>query len=78
AEQETDMARLRGLPNRLWNGIQPSDEASQNGDLVQGAPNSLNVSVNCGDGESLIMALKVLAVSSGSACTSARREPSFV
>jgi cysteine desulfurase len=49
-----------------------------NGDLEQGAPNILNVSFNYVEGESLIMALKDLAVSSGSACTSASLEPSYV
>ena len=54
------------------------DEVFLTGDLEQGAPNILNVSFNYVEGESLIMALKDLAVSSGSACTSASLEPSYV
>ncbi len=77
-EMETEMARLRGLRNRLWNGIKDIEEVYLNGDLEQGAPNILNVSFNYVEGESLIMALKDLAVSSGSACTSASLEPSYV
>ena len=77
-EMETEMARLRGLRNRLWNGVKDMEEVYLNGDLEQGAPNILNVSFNYVEGESLIMALKDLAVSSGSACTSASLEPSYV
>eukprot|EP01083_Nonionella_stella_P231652 817872_1 len=65
----TEMERLRGLRNRLWNGIKDIEEVYLNGDLEHGAPNILNVSFNYVEGESLIMALKDLAVSSGSACT---------
>ncbi|STJ94287.1 cysteine desulfurase [Escherichia coli] len=72
------MERLRGLRNRLWNGIKDIEEVYLNGDLEHGAPNILNVSFNYVEGESLIMALKDLAVSSGSACTSASLEPSYV
>ena len=70
-EMATEMERLRGLRNRLWNGIKDIEEVYLNGDLEHGAPNILNVSFNYVEGESLIMALKDLAVSSGSACTSA-------
>ena len=77
-EMETEMARLRGLRNRLWDGVKDMEEVYLNGDLEQGAPNILNVSFNYVEGESLIMALKDLAVSSGSACTSASLEPSYV
>ncbi len=64
-EMETEMARLRSLRNRLWNGVKDMEEVYLNGDLEQGAPNILNVSFNFVEGESLIMALKDLAVSSG-------------
>ena len=77
-EMESEMARLRGLRNRLWDGVKDMEEVYLNGDLEQGAPNILNVSFNYVEGESLIMALKDLAVSSGSACTSASLEPSYV
>ena len=77
-EAATEMARLRGLRNRLWDGVKDMEEVYLNGDLEQGAPNILNVSFNYVEGESLIMALKDLAVSSGSACTSASLEPSYV
>lgn len=77
-EMATEMERLRGLRNRLWNGIKDIEEVYLNGDLEHGAPNILNVSFNYVEGESLIMALKDLAVSSGSACTSASLEPSYV
>ena len=77
-EMETEMARLRSLRNRLWDGVKDMEEVYLNGDLEQGAPNILNVSFNYVEGESLIMALKDLAVSSGSACTSASLEPSYV
>ncbi len=75
---ETEMARLRTLRDRLWNGVKDMEEVYLNGDLEHGAPNILNVSFNYVEGESLIMALKDLAVSSGSACTSASLEPSYV
>ncbi|MEC5321340.1 IscS subfamily cysteine desulfurase [Brenneria populi subsp. brevivirga] len=77
-EMDTDVARQRALRDRLWNGIKDIEEVYLNGDLEQGAPNILNVSFNYVEGESLIMALKDLAVSSGSACTSASLEPSYV
>lgn len=77
-EMETEMARLRGLRNRLWDGVKDMEEVYLNGDLDRGAPNILNVSFNYVEGESLIMALKDTAVSSGSACTSASTEPSYV
>ena len=77
-EMPTEAPRLRALRDRLWNGIRNMEEVYLNGCLEQGAPNILNVSFNYVDGESLIMALKDLAVSSGSACTSASLEPSYV
>ena len=57
-EMESEMARLRTLRNRLWNGVKDMEEVYLNGDLEQGAPNILNVSFNYVEGESLIMALK--------------------
>ncbi|HHH0762830.1 TPA: IscS subfamily cysteine desulfurase [Yersinia enterocolitica] len=77
-EMESEAARLRSLRLRLWNGIKDIEEVYLNGDLENGAPSILNVSFNYVEGESLIMALKDLAVSSGSACTSASLEPSYV
>ncbi len=77
-ELETESRRLCALRLRLWNGIKDIEEVYLNGDLQQGAPNILNVSFSYVEGESLIMALKDLAVSSGSACTSASLEPSYV
>ncbi|WP_145484294.1 IscS subfamily cysteine desulfurase [Yersinia aldovae] len=77
-EMKSEAARLRSLRLRLWNGIKDIEEVYLNGDLENGAPGILNVSFNYVEGESLIMALKDLAVSSGSACTSASLEPSYV
>ncbi len=77
-EMIDEMARLRLLRNRLWNGINTIKSVYLNGDLAHGAANILNVSFGYVDGESLIMALKDLAVSSGSACTSASLEASYV
>jgi len=72
------MARLATLRARLWQGLSALDGVQLNGDLAQSAPNILNISFAGVDGESLIMALKDLALSSGSACTSASMEPSYV
>ncbi|AZI51925.1 IscS subfamily cysteine desulfurase [Pantoea agglomerans] len=77
-ERETEMARLQTLRNRLWQGISTLPDVTLNGDLQQSAPNILNLSFADVEGESLIMALKDLALSSGSACTSASLEPSYV
>lgn len=77
-EMESEAARLRSLRLRLWNGLKDIEEVYLNGSLENGAPGILNVSFNYVEGESLIMALKDLAVSSGSACTSASLEPSYV
>ena len=77
-EMHTEEARIRQLRDRLWNGIKNIEEVYVNGDLEQRVPGNLNVSFAYVEGESLIMALKDLAVSSGSACTSARLEPSYV
>ena len=66
------------LRDRLLNGLKPIEEIYINGDMEQRIPHNLNISFNFVEGESLIMALKDLAVSSGSACTSASLEPSYV
>lgn len=73
-----EMARLRTLRDRLWQGLSQLEAVTLNGDLQHSAATVLNVSFGYVDGESLIMALKDLAVSSGSACTSASLEPSYV
>ena len=77
-EMATEMPRLLALKNRLWNGLKDIEEVYLNGSLEHSAPNILNVSFAYIEGESLMMALKDLAVSSGSACTSASLEPSYV
>jgi cysteine desulfurase len=78
AGMASENERVRGLRDRLLKGIQDIEEAYVNGDLDQRIPHNLNVSFNFVEGESLIMAVKDLAVSSGSACTSASLEPSYV
>ena len=70
--------RIRMLRDRLWSGLQDIEEVYLNGDIDARVPHNLNVSFNFVEGESLIMAIKDLAVSSGSACTSASLEPSYV
>lgn len=77
-ELEQDMAHYRKLRDIFLKGIEGIEEVYINGDLGHRAPNNLNVSFNFVEGESLIMAVKELAVSSGSACTSASLEPSYV
>jgi cysteine desulfurase len=77
-EMANDQERVRMLRDRLWNGISQIEEVHLNGDLQQRVPHNLNVSFNYVEGESLIMAIKEVAVSSGSACTSASLEPSYV
>ncbi|MCL4974619.1 IscS subfamily cysteine desulfurase [Neisseria meningitidis] len=77
-ELEQDMAHYRKLRDIFLKGIEGIEEVYVNGDLEHRAPNNLNVSFNFVEGESLIMAVKELAVSSGSACTSASLEPSYV
>jgi cysteine desulfurase len=66
------------LRDRLWQGLSSMEEVHLNGDLAQRVPHNLNVSFNFVEGESMIMAVKNIAVSSGSACTSASLEPSYV
>jgi cysteine desulfurase len=78
AEMASENQRIRTLRDRLLKGIKDVEEAYVNGDLEHRIPHNLNVSFNFVEGESLIMAVKDLAVSSGSACTSASLEPSYV
>ena len=77
-EMAADNDRVRMLRDRLWKGLSAIEEVYINGDLEQRVPHNLNVSFNFVEGESLIMAIKDVAVSSGSACTSASLEPSYV
>jgi cysteine desulfurase len=77
-EMAAENERVLGLRNRLWDGIKDMEEVYLNGDEHQRVAGNLNVSFAFVEGESLIMALKDLAVSSGSACTSASLEPSYV
>lgn len=77
-EMATDNERIRMLRDRLWRGLSEIEEVYLNGDATQRIPHNLNVSFNYVEGESMIMALKNIAVSSGSACTSASLEPSYV
>ena len=77
-EMATDNERIRALRDRLWTGLSSMEEVVLNGDLERRIPGNLNVSFNYVEGESLIMAIKDIAVSSGSACTSASLEPSYV
>jgi cysteine desulfurase len=78
AEMATENERIRALRDRLWAGLSDIEEAYLNGDLEQRVPHNLNVSFNYVEGESLMMAVKGIAVSSGSACTSSSLEPSYV
>jgi len=77
-EMVEEEARTRVLRDRLWNALNDMEEVYLNGDLDHRVPGNLNVSFNYVEGESLIMALKDMAVSSGSACTSSSLEPSYV
>ena len=77
-EMESDNKRISILRDKLWNGLNSIEEIYLNGDMKQRIPGNLNVSFNFVEGESLIMAIKDMAVSSGSACTSASLEPSYV
>jgi cysteine desulfurase len=78
AEMATENERLQVLRDKLLNGVKGLEEVYVNGDLEQRVAGNLNISFNFVEGESLIMALKDMAVSSGSACTSASLEPSYV
>jgi len=77
-EMELENARIRRLRDRLLSGLEEIDEVYVNGDMKHRVPHNLNISFNFVEGESLIMAVKDIAVSSGSACTSASLEPSYV
>ena len=77
-EMKTENERIRMLRDRLRAGLASIEEIYVNGDLERRVPHNLNLSFNYVEGESLVMALKDLAVSSGSACTSASLEPSYV
>ncbi|CAB3793016.1 Cysteine desulfurase IscS [Paraburkholderia caffeinitolerans] len=77
-EMEMESARVGALRDRLLAGLTKLDEVYVNGHLKQRIPHNLNVSFNFVEGESLIMGIKGVAVSSGSACTSASLEPSYV
>ena len=77
-EMEEENRRISALRDRLWGGLEDIEEVYVNGDLDQRIPGNINISFNYVEGESLLMALKDLAISSGSACTSASLEPSYV
>jgi len=77
-EMPLENDRIRMLRDRLWRGISALQEVYLNGHMDRRVPHNLNVSFNYVEGESLIMAIKDIAVSSGSACTSASLEPSYV
>ena len=77
-EMKEDIAKARALQKRLLDGLKDVEQVFINGDLEHRVPHNLNMSFNYVEGESLIMGIKGLAVSSGSACTSASLEPSYV
>ncbi|GAA4012405.1 IscS subfamily cysteine desulfurase [Actimicrobium antarcticum] len=77
-EMESEIVRITALRDRLAKGLSTMEEVYINGDMAHRVPHNLNVSFNYVEGESLIMAIKDIAVSSGSACTSASLEPSYV
>ena len=77
-EMSEDNIRIQKLRDKFWNQLKYIEEIYLNGDLNNRIPGNLNVSFNYVEGESLIMAIKDIAVSSGSACTSASLEPSYV
>ena len=77
-EMATDNERIRMLRDRLWAGLSQTEQVFLNGDLERRVAHNLNASFNFVEGESMIMAMKDVAVSSGSACTSASLEPSYV
>ena len=78
AEMQEEGTRILKLRERLWNGLKEMEEVYANGDLDSHVPGIINMSFNFVEGESLIMSLPEIAVSSGSACTSASLEPSYV
>jgi cysteine desulfurase len=77
-EMASELAHIRAMRDRLAKGLSEIEETYVNGDMEHRVPHNLNVSFNYVEGESLIMAIKDIAVSSGSACTSASLEPSYV
>src|SRR5690349_1179619 len=77
-EMDAELVRVKALRGRLAKGLMEIEEVYINGDMEHRVPHNLNVSFNYVEGESLIMAIKDIAVSSGSACTSASLEPSYV
>ena len=77
-EMAHDIVHARHLQQRLLNGLKDIEQVFVNGHLTQRVPHNLNISFNYVEGESLIMGIKGLAVSAGSACTSASLEPSYV
>ena len=77
-EMQEENKRIKALSDRLLKGLQDIEATFVNGDLTQRIPHNLNISFAYVEGESMIMAIKDLAVSSGSACTSASLEPSYV
>ncbi|GGL95506.1 IscS subfamily cysteine desulfurase [Pseudomonas asuensis] len=77
-EMAQENVRIKALSDRFYSKLQDMEELYVNGSLISRVPHNLNLSFNYVEGESLIMALKDLAVSSGSACTSASLEPSYV
>jgi cysteine desulfurase len=77
-EMADELPRIRALQQRLLTGLQGIEQIFLNGDVTQRIPHNLNISFNYVEGESLIMGIKGIAVSSGSACTSASLEPSYV
>lgn len=78
AEMATENERLLKLRNKLYDGVSDLEEVYINGDIDHRIAGNINISFNYVEGESLLMALKDLAISSGSACTSASLEPSYV
>jgi len=77
-EMVADNARIEGLCQRLWDGVKGMEEVYMNGHATQRVSGNANISFNYVEGESLLMSLREIAVSSGSACTSASLEPSYV
>ena len=77
-ELATESERIARLRDRFWAGISDLEAVAVNGDLAHHLPGAINVSVGFVEGEALLMALKDLAISSGSACTSASLDPSYV
>jgi cysteine desulfurase len=77
-ESSVENDKIRKLRDMLWEGLSKIEEVYLNGDMDRRVPHNLNVSFNFVEGESLLMAIKDIAVSSGSACTSASLEPSYV